>query len=329
MSKTRESIEGTRPEMSERSCPFCGATELEPWRSSLPPVARCLQCQGAHVIAPPVKEELADQYQESYYEADTGQRFKGWIDSTIVALKWFRYRAIQARSPEGGTLLDIGCGRGDMLSLFQKHGWSVCGTQLSRTAALAARRDRQVDVRIGELPDLELPRTHFDVVTMFHVLEHLPDPKEYLDSIQRLLSKNGLLVIEVPSFNTFGFALLGRRDLCFDYPHHLSFFTPRALTRLLGRCGYEIESWSQFSVEYSMFTTLQNMLNLLPGQPNRLYRSLMKNQEGRALRKQPLTWAHFLLVPFIALPAVLLSGLLAACGRGNTLRVYCRSALPG
>jgi len=177
---------------------------------------------------------------------------------------------------------------------------------------------------VGELPELGLAPGSFDVITIFHVLEHLPEPAVYLACARDLLAEDGLLVVEVPNFRTWGFALLGRRNLCFDPPHHLHFLTPPALAALLERSGFRVEGRTFHSIEYSAFTTLQNWLNLLPGRPNRFYLALMGNPAGLALRRSPWTWAHALLACALAPLAVLASLPGAVLPLGNTMRCYCR-----
>jgi hypothetical protein len=85
-----------------------------------------------------------------------------------------------------------------------------------------------------------------------------------------------------------------------------------------------VEEVSHFSLEYSPFTTLQNLLNILPGERGRLYRALMGNEEGKRLRKAPATWVHALLACALAPAALLLSLAGLAIPIGNTIRFYCR-----
>ena len=294
-----------------------------------PGLFHCASCGIASLSPFPGASEAAQGYQEDYYEEGTGSRFLGLAERAVLALRGTRVRAIRRRCPGPGALLDLGCGRGELLELFQRRGWQVLGTQLSRTAMAAAKALRGVDVRLGELPDLALPAASFDVITAFHVVEHLRQPAAYLREARRLLREDGLLVVEVPNYACAGFRFLGTRDLCFDYPHHLLFFTPETLGALLAEAGFRVESVSHFSLEYSPFTTLQNLLNALPGSPNRFYRALMRNGEARALRAEPLTWLHGLLAVLLAGPALALALAGLVLPVGNTIRFYCRPAAPG
>jgi SAM-dependent methyltransferase len=263
-------------------------------------------------------------YQEDYYREETGGRFSGPFERASVWFRERRVRQVLARAPGPGAILDVGCGRGIMLAGFKARGWRVLGTQLSRTAADAARRLRGVEVECAELTELALPPASFDVVTIFHVLEHLADPLAYLRKARELLAPGGLLVLEVPDHSGPGFRALGIRHLCFDHPNHLFFFTSRSLAELLPAAGFRVEETTRFSLEYSPFTTLQNLLNALPGETNRLYRALMGNVEGKRLRAEPATWLHFLLAGLLALPALLISAASPAFRSGNTIRLYCR-----
>ena len=308
------------------SCAGCGTGRPAPFLSGTPEILRCPACGLFRLARFPEREEREQGYQEDYYKEGEGSRFVGPFEAASLFFRWVRTRPILSRRPETGSILDIGCGRAHMLGLFRKKGWKAVGTQLSRTAAEAARRLRGVEVLVGELPELELPGGSFDVVTMFHVLEHLPDPFLYLSEVRRLLAPGGLFVVEVPDHSGPGFRILGVRHLCVDYPNHLHFFTASSLEGMLARAGFRVEARSRFSLEYSPFTTLQNLLNLLPGEPNLFYRSLMGNREASRLRKSPVTWLHFLLAAILAIPAGMLSLALPLAGGGNTVRFYCRAA---
>lgn len=309
-------------------CPGCGRELAGPETSVVvdgpPTLVRCRRCRLVSLETMPSADAQAALYQDDYYEPEEGARFVGVLERLVSAFRWLRMRDVLRLEPGPASILDVGCGRGSMLELFQRRGWRVLGTQLSATAARAARELRGVDVVLGELPALELPAASFRVVTFFHVLEHLERPAVYLRHAHRLLEDDGLLLVEVPSFATPGFRLLGARNLCIDHPHHLVFFEPRTLREMLEREGFEVEATSYFSLEYSPITTLQNLLNALPGRPNRLLDALKRNPEGRRLLREPVTWMHFVGAGLLAPTAWLLSLLGLILPLGNTLRMVAR-----
>lgn len=309
--------------VAKKTCNLCGG-EARVLVAGSPTILRCLECGLLSLEIFPPKAERDAGYQDSYYEGETGLRFLGAFERVLGFLKRLRLRSILRWRPGPGAVLDVGCGRGDLLELYKARGWRAVGTQVSRTAAEAARSRRGVDVLLGELPELGLKSADFDVVTFLHVLEHLDRPAQYLLAAHDLLKPGGILVIEVPNCESFGFRLLGLRNFCLDYPNHLVFFTPSALRGLLERCGFTVEKLARFSLEYAPYTTLQNLLNALPGRPNRLYRALRRNEEGRMLRRSAWTWLHAALAVALAVPALLISLTALVLPGGNTMTFIAR-----
>lgn len=313
-------------------CELCGQG-LPRRRAPLPPAPELLACPGCGlfslVVLPPPAERRAG-YQEEYYDAEQGERFLGPLERLVRFFRGRRRRDLLRRFAGGAprSFLDVGCGRGLLVELFAAAGFAAVGTQLSETAARAAR-GRGADVRVGELRELALPAASFGIVVLYHVLEHVEAPLAELREAARLLAPGGLLVVEVPSFDRPLFRLLGTRDLCIDYPHHLYFFTPATLRPLFAAAGLEIDEESHFSLEYSPVTTLQNLLNLLPGRPNRLLDALRRNSAAATLRRSPATALHFLLALALAPAALGLSLLGLALPIGNTYRVYARKTASG
>ncbi len=291
---------------------------------SEPDLLRCSSCGVArleHVLS---ESERSALYQEDYYDGDRGERFSFPLEHFVIFFRWIRARDIERRLDGPGRILDIGCGRGRFLDFLSRRGFETFGTQLSLTAARASRERGGTEILIGELPDLDLQEASFDVVTFYHVLEHLAEPDEYLRQAWSLLREDGLLLIEVPDFGSPGFRFLGRRNLCFDYPHHIFFFSRESLEKLVSRCGFRSVSSSYFSLEYSPITTLQNLLNFLPGSSNRFLESAKNSSAARSLRRQPLTWLHMVLAVFLAPVALAISLLGMILPVGNTYRLYCR-----
>lgn len=313
-------------ELGAGECRICAGV-LRTDVPAAPDVVVCVDCGVGFRREFPSDSERRAYYQDQFHSAEDAARFLTPIEPLLRAFRWLRARSVLRHEPGPASLLDVGCSRGVLIAGLQRRGWRVAGTQLSQTAADAARR-RGLGVVVGELPELGLAAGSFRVVTFFHVLEHLVSPARYLRSAHDLLEPNGLLVVEVPNYASWGFRVLGQRCLCFDHPHHLFFFTPQAMSDLLARCGFDVLSISRYSFEYSLPTTLQNLLNLLPGRPNRLLESLKNNHKAKELRRQWTSWLH-LVFGVVALPvAVVWSLVEPVIGGGNTFRVVARRRPP-
>jgi 2-polyprenyl-3-methyl-5-hydroxy-6-metoxy-1,4-benzoquinol methylase len=141
--------------------------------------------------------------------------------------------------------LDVGCGNGDFLELAKKAGWEPFGVEPSDGAANFAR-SRGLDVVCGTLESAGYAAGLFDVVTMWDVLEHLPEPRRAAEEVHRLLTAGGFLVIRVPNTD---FQLLkafvretifrGQR-VSLQGNYHLNHFSPTSLRRLLMSTGFEV-----------------------------------------------------------------------------------------
>ncbi len=143
-----------------------------------------------------------------------------------IALK-NKVKLINAKS-EKGTLLDIGAGTGDFLVAAKKEGWQATGIEPNAKAKAIAVK-KEVDFA-NELSDLE---SHsFDVITMWHVLEHVPNLDEYLLELKRLLKPTGTILIAVPNFKSFDANYYGKFWAAYDVPRHIWHFSKTAIQKL-------------------------------------------------------------------------------------------------
>jgi SAM-dependent methyltransferase len=135
-----------------------------------------------------------------------------------------------------GRLLDVGCASGRFLRQMSEIGWKVAGVEFD---AAAARKARAVTPEIFEGDPMEAPFApgRFDVVTAFHVIEHLPDPLGTLRRMLEWLAPGGLVIVEVPNVGGVGGRLFGRYWSGLDFPRHLTHFSPRTMTAMVERAG--------------------------------------------------------------------------------------------
>lgn len=133
--------------------------------------------------------------------------------------------------PEKGTLLDIGAGTGDFLTVAKTNGWQTTGIEPSEKA-----KNMAVSKGVSfENNTKSIENQSFDVITMWHVLEHVPDIEEQIKELKRLLKPNGTIIIAVPNFKSFDAAYYGAFWAAYDVPRHLWHFSKISIEKLFAK----------------------------------------------------------------------------------------------
>lgn len=221
-------------------CPSCdGASHTVLFVKRGYPIVRCDEC--SLVFANPQVDEsvVLDEYRE-------GGSNDLWVDVLTsprqLALDREKFAEIldELEPHRGeGRLLDIGTSIGLFLRLAHDRGWAGSGTEFGKRALVHARDELGLDV--VETPIEELEGEH-DVVTVLSVLEHVNRPREFLGHVRRLLKPGGATYLIVPNVDSLACRVLHEEAATFDGRNHLLYFSPRTLTDLLEREGFEVVS---------------------------------------------------------------------------------------
>ena len=195
------------------------------------PIVRCA-CGLVYVAADPAGIDFTALYADRYPpEAFLPQRPR-------KVAKSHRELARLERLTDGRRILDVGCSYGFFLDTARQRGWSVAGVEVSESAARFAQETYGLPVYAGPLSDAPYAPGSFDVVTIRHVLEHVPDPLGMVLDARRLLAPGGLLLVAVPNFDSLAARLFGPEWWWVDPPTHLYYFTRATLSRLLAQAGF-------------------------------------------------------------------------------------------
>ena len=144
-----------------------------------------------------------------------------------------------------GRYLDVGCGSGGSLGVARALGWRVAGIEMDDAAATLARRFTD-ELHVGDILTAPFVPGRFDVVTAFHVLEHVPDPIAVARRMLEWLAPGGLLIVEVPNAGGWGARLFGGAWAGLELPRHLSHFTPATLEAVIEKAGGRVVwAWHQ------------------------------------------------------------------------------------
>jgi len=196
-------------------------------------LVRCRQCGLEYVSPRPRGGDIV-----AAYSAGDDPAYVSQVDARERTFANALDR-IEALQPGKGRLLDIGTAAGAFLGAAKARGWEVEGCEPNRWMAEWGSRHYGVRIRAGELFDQEYPPHSFDVVTLWDVIEHTPDPARVVRRIGELLKPGGLLIINYPDRGSWLARLLGRR-WPFLSSVHLYYFTRTTLSRMLERHGFSV-----------------------------------------------------------------------------------------
>jgi SAM-dependent methyltransferase len=168
------------------------------------------------------------------------------LSSYKKILLWFFYLTYRSRLDiipftGEGKLLDIGCGNGRYLSILQKLGWQTYGIEQNPSSSEYARTELHLNVETGDLLNYKYKDKFFDVITMWHSLEHLYEPIPTLKEVKRILKDDSLLVIAVPNVDSFAAKVFKENWYQLEIPIHLIAFSPDSITRMLDIAGFKIK----------------------------------------------------------------------------------------
>ncbi len=201
-------------------------------------LSSCPQCGFLFQPALAVDDLRSNHDQEyfEHYSADGDYDSQGSQrrHEARIRLRWMRGHGCSR-----GRLLEVGVARGDFLAESRRAGFAGLGIEPEPSSAAEAQRRSGVDVLVGWAEEVELPPDSFDVVCLWHVIEHIPRPRSVLEALRRSLRPGGLLFCEVPNTGSKMAQAQGDRWDYLDPEHHVGFYDPSTLRLALESAGYD------------------------------------------------------------------------------------------
>jgi len=211
---------------------------------------RCTHCGLVQINPQPVKADVMQRYGDGSgkdyfsYELQNEAPFLqlqilAFQDSNFDALEKDLFRLSKEKNTEPPHILDIGCATGALLARLRGRGWRVTGVEISPSAEYA-QKERGLDIKTVPLEENHFPSSHFDVIHASHLIEHLNDPRSFLNEVYRILKPDGRIFITTPNIAGFQARLFGSRwrSAIFD---HLYLFSVRTLKEILAGSGFAAE----------------------------------------------------------------------------------------
>lgn len=204
--------------MAEKvACILCGGTVVVQRN-----LARCLVCGLTQVVPRPKSDQVAELYHEDF------DHFQPYLEQIEVHRRYFREKL---KLIQGKTLLDIGCAMGVLLEEAQKQGIEAYGVDISADAVAYCRKK---GLRVSQT----IPNKHFDVVTLFEVIEHEGDPLGLMKRVYKLLNNGGIAILTSPDHDTIWRKIMGSWWVGYRHPEHINFFNRQSLEELFHRAGF-------------------------------------------------------------------------------------------
>jgi 2-polyprenyl-3-methyl-5-hydroxy-6-metoxy-1,4-benzoquinol methylase len=233
-------------------------------------ISRCTHCGVVQTVPQPSGPELAHLYPEHYYLTAIDQR-------TLYAAQHDKIVLVRAHK-SAGRLLDVGAGVGLFVRHARDEGYDAQGIEVSSQAVSIGTKALDIPLLCGEFDSVMLPDAPFDIVTFWHVFEHLPRPKETLQKVHRILRPGGILIIAVPNFGSIQSRVFRGRWYHLDIPRHLFHFSPETLRNLVEGSGFHVTETRYRWREHDPAGFIGSVMRLSPPQeslPHKVIRKVL------------------------------------------------------
>jgi len=231
-------------------CPVCHSPELHDYLKTEDfsvtneeyQLQECKICGLVLTQNHPVQDEIGKYYEFEEYisHTDTQEGLMNRLYHLARNFMLVKKRRIIEKKVKGGNLLDIGCGTGYFLNHMHENFWVVTGIEQDKDARKFGEEKFGLEV-YGTEKLAELQDDTYDVITMWHVLEHVHNLDDYLNNIKRLLKDDGLLVLALPNKDSYDAMHYKEYWAAFDVPRHLWHFNIKSLSTLIERFGFNVE----------------------------------------------------------------------------------------
>jgi 2-polyprenyl-3-methyl-5-hydroxy-6-metoxy-1,4-benzoquinol methylase len=231
-----------------QSCPLCASTSFSQFLSckdftvshEIFRIVQCDSCGFRFTNPRPHEQDLGRYYKSESYVSHTSSR-KGLINFLYNIVRKITLRQkmrLIKRIVKGRMLLDFGCGTGHFLAQAGREGFVIKGIEPDPDARRLAKDLNNIEP--GTRDDLNSLSDRFDLITLWHVLEHLPDLNGDIESFKRLLKDDGRLLIAVPNCSSYDAEIYKEFWAGYDVPRHLYHFTPETITKLFRAHGLDL-----------------------------------------------------------------------------------------
>lgn len=242
----------TQKEIEYVSCNICGSVDysivydgipdeegspVEKYKSSGNQISndRVVKCARCGLIF--VNPRLNSKFIVKGYSEGSDEKFVSQAKGREITFN--RSLKLIEKYSKPGKILDVGTAGGSFLHVAKKRGWEVYGIEPNKWLCNWGKNNYGIDIKPGTIFDYKYPDGFFDVITLWDVLEHVPDPKKVLVECNRILKKGGLLIVNYPDIDSLAARMMGKKWV-FLLTVHLFYFTPKTIRKILGVTNFRV-----------------------------------------------------------------------------------------
>jgi 2-polyprenyl-3-methyl-5-hydroxy-6-metoxy-1,4-benzoquinol methylase len=234
--------------MNSLGCNLCGSNHFSVlFDAGVAQVNRIVKCSdcGLMYASPhqrPPDVDLIKEWDAAWVLEHTMTTSRWRLEKESLQVRDYRStrKLLAEKFPARGTLVEIGSGLGCLLNFFREDGWNTIGIEPNAGLCLFSQQQFHLTILRGTVFDAELQSASADVVTMIHVIEHVPDPMALFREVHRVLRPGGWFVVETPRYDTLMFRIFGRRERSLSCDGHIYFFTSDTLAKMAISAGFKI-----------------------------------------------------------------------------------------
>jgi len=265
-----------------RHCPICDAKncnlfiEIDNF-----PILKCNSCNIVYLNKNISNDSIGELYTTEYFEGGPeGRGYECYQNCEKFLTLNFRRRIKElSQYVNRGNVLDVGCGYGFFLKCLDKR-YKGFGIDISEHAIHIARENYNLNVRLGSIDWNTFPPNTFSLITMWDVIEHLPDPKLSLEILHSMLREDGMIAITTGNVKSYFAKICGKRWHLYSVPEHLWYFSPQSLTMLLEKTGFRIFNMRHEMCFYSLDYLVERLLKTIFKKDLPLFRAPFKSILG-------------------------------------------------
>jgi 2-polyprenyl-3-methyl-5-hydroxy-6-metoxy-1,4-benzoquinol methylase len=249
-------MENASKKINTSICLVCGHTSSVPYaEKNAYKVMKCSGCGTLFLDPLPDSEQVAKLYSQDYFGGAT--KGHGYVDYDVdkEAMRSVfvnHIKKFERILGQKGKLFDVGAATGFFIKIAHDHGWKAEGIDISEYASQIAR-SRGINVVKGTIYDANSVEL-YDIITMWDVIEHVPDPLSHLLKANSLMRRGGLIAINTPDSGSTFSRIMGKRWHLFVPPEHIWYFNQKSIEILLNKAGFEVieigRIGKKFTLEY-------------------------------------------------------------------------------